>query len=75
MIRADIIDPVTGLVIDSCTGADDEGYCPRQEDDGHLPCAGHLLDAHADKVNWHLAMDVPPRATKCPVRCFSVASH
>jgi hypothetical protein len=75
MIRADILDPVTGIVIDGCNGADVEGYCPRQADDGRLPCAGHLLDAHADEVKWHLTMDVPSRATKCPVRGFTAPSR
>jgi len=74
MIRADIVEPITGLVVDTCTGADSEGYCPRQEDNGPLPCSGLLLDAHADEVQWHLRIDVPEQAHKCPVRGFTCPS-
>ena len=74
MIRADIIDPHTGLVVSSCTGADHEGYCPSMAADGSIPCAGMVLQAEAPEVGWSLRIPVPEGAHKCPVRCFSVAS-
>jgi hypothetical protein len=74
MVRADILDPVTGIVIDTCSGADDEGYCPRQAADGALPCGGSSLEAEAVAVAWRLRLDVPQQARKCPLRGFSCPS-
>ena len=74
MIRANILDPVTDIVLETCFGADDEGYCPRQDARGRIPCAGQVLEAQAPEVGFYLRIPVADHATKCPIRCFSVPS-
>ena len=32
-----------GAEVDSCHGPNREGGCPRQLDDGTVPCSGHVL--------------------------------
>jgi hypothetical protein len=75
MVRADILDPLTEQVLDSCTGADEEGFCPRLDEQGHVACAGHVLDAQAPEVRWALRMSVAENAGKCPLRGFVPTSR
>ena len=75
MIRADILNPVTHKVVDSCGGADLSGHCPRADGAGLVPCAGRVLAAEVSEVGWALRIPVGSQATKCPIRCFRTPSH
>jgi hypothetical protein len=74
MVRAEILDPPTLVVLDSCSGADSDGMCPRPGPDGRPRCAGTLLEAVDESVEWALQMYVGSNATKCPLRGFVVES-
>jgi hypothetical protein len=70
-VRAQIVDLDSDEVIARCVGADEHGDCPRVPHGDTVPCAGHLLIAEADRVQWRLALEVGHFATKCPLRGFS----
>ena len=59
----DIIDPVTGAVVDFCEGPTALGSCPRVGE-GVVPCAARLIrPPDADPKIWPLW--VPPMARHC----------
>ena len=75
MVKADVVEPRTGLVVYTCGGSDAEGGCPRVDESGQLPCAGLVLHAEARAVDWALQIPVPWSAQRCPLRGFAVASR
>lgn len=72
MIIAKIVDRETGRVVDTCTGPDGEGICPRENESGHVPCAGMLLESAVPEVGWSVTIPVGAGARKCPLRGFAV---
>jgi hypothetical protein len=72
VVQAGIVDRRRGEVVDVCSGADEHGQCPRAQPGEVVPCAGHLLLAEADSVDWRLALEVGDLATQCPLRAFVV---
>jgi len=70
-VRVEILDLRRDEVVDRCTGADEGGDCPRSYPGEVVPCAGHLLVAEAESVEWRLAMEVGHFATQCPLRGFA----
>jgi hypothetical protein len=66
LARTTILDE-DGRVLDTCSGPDQSGRCPKTADDGTLPCAGHILHTQSTgRAGWELR--VHPMAIDCPLQ-------
>lgn len=64
--RVDIVDPVTGEVVDRCTGPTTGGSCPRATPGGPVLCSGHrIVPLGGGPESWQRW--VSSSARRCPL--------
>jgi hypothetical protein len=64
--RVDIVDPLSGDIVDHCYGPTFSGQCPRLNQSGIPPCSGHrIAPLGAGPESW--LRWVPPTTRHCPL--------